>query len=298
MAKEIAILGPTASGKTALALELAHAHNGVILSLDSLALYKEIEIASAKPTPKERGDIIHFGIDVLYPNEPFNVTLFFDLYREASHFSRANNQPLIIVGGTSFYLKAMLEGLSFKPPISSHTKERVQVALNDIENAQAFAHAIDPDFAKRTQKFDRYRLEKWYELFYETGQIPTRYQTRTKQPPIIEELALFEVFIERPILRERIRQRAENMVKNGLIEEVQSLVQRYDKEYPCMKSIGIKETIEYLEGDYDLNTLILQITTHTAQLAKRQQTFNKTQFAQPITQAPIEELGKLIEAYM
>jgi len=163
MAKEIAILGPTASGKTALALQLASEFNGVILSLDSLALYKQIDIASAKPTSKERGDIIHFGIDVLWPNEPFNVTLFFDLYRQASEFAKANNMPLFIVGGTGFYLKAMLDGLSLKPPISPHTKERVNSALRDLQNAQSFAQAIDPDFSKRVEKFDKYRLEKWYE---------------------------------------------------------------------------------------------------------------------------------------
>lgn len=295
---KIAILGPTASGKTALALWLANRFNGVILSLDSLALYKKIDIASAKPTLKERGKIVHFGIDVLYPNEPFNVTLFFELYQEAYDFAKKHNQPLIIVGGTSFYLKAMLEGLSSKPPISAMTKERVQLALKDLNNAQALAWAIDPDFAKKVQKFDRYRLEKWLELFFETGQIPTRYQLRTKQPPIIDKLPIFEVQIERAVLREKIRSRTKKMVQNGLIEEVKFLYKHYGKEPSCMKAIGIKEAIEYLEGRYDLNTLIEQITIHTAQLAKRQQTFNKTQFSSPIIRAPLDQLKDLITPYM
>lgn len=298
MKKEIAILGPTASGKTALALQLAQEFGGVILSLDSLALYKQIDIASAKPTPEERGDIIHFGIDVLWPNEPFNVTLFFDLYTQASQFAKTNNMPLFIVGGTSFYLKAMLEGMSLKPPISATTKNRVSNVLKDLQNAQSFANAIDPSFSSKTEKFDRYRLEKWYELFFETGQIPTLYQAQTKQPPLIEKLPLFEVEIERPILRKRIRARTELMIENGLIDEVRFLVKKYGKEPSCMKAIGIKESIEYLEQKYDMDTLIEQISTHTAQLAKRQQTFNKTQFPSPITRAPAGELKKIIQAYM
>ena len=296
--KEIAILGPTASGKTALALQLASEFNGVILSLDSLALYKEIDIASAKPTPKERGDIIHFGIDHLSPNEPFNVTLFFDLYRQASEFAKRHKKVLFIVGGTGFYLKAMLDGLSTKPPISKVTKERTRMVLEDLQNAQRFAQAVDPNFSKRVEKFDRYRLEKWYELFFGTGQIPSLYQARTKQPPLIKDLPLFEIDIERPILRERIKARTESMIKNGLIEEVKGLVKRYGKEPPCMRAIGIKEVIEYLEGKYDLKTLKEQISTHTAQLAKRQQTFNKTQFPIPVTKASIEELKGIIEIYV
>jgi len=136
------------------------------------------------------------------------------------------------------------------------------------------------------------------ELFFETGQIPSLYQARTKQPPLISDLPLFEVEVERPILRERIKARTQSMVQNGLIDEVKTLLAQYGKERACMKSIGIKEVIAYLEGRYDMNTLIEQITTHTAQLAKRQQTFNKTQFSTPLIKAPVDELKKIIQAYM
>ena len=110
--KEIAIIGSTASGKTALSLQIAHITNSVILSLDSLCVYKDIEIASAKPTLEERGDIIHFGIDEVYPNEEFDVIKFIELYKRTKEYCLLENKNLIIVGGTGFYLKALIEGLS------------------------------------------------------------------------------------------------------------------------------------------------------------------------------------------
>lgn len=108
--KEIAIIGSTASGKTGLSLEIAQQTNSIILSLDSLSVYKEINIASAKPTKVERGDIVHFGIDVLYPNEKFDVIKFFEEYKKAKEYAIKYNKNLIIVGGTGFYLKALIEG--------------------------------------------------------------------------------------------------------------------------------------------------------------------------------------------
>ncbi|MBE0495404.1 MAG: tRNA (adenosine(37)-N6)-dimethylallyltransferase MiaA [Campylobacterales bacterium] len=296
--KQVAILGPTASGKTALALTLARRYKGVILSLDSLALYKEIDIASAKPTLEERGDVPHFGIDVITPDMPFNVTLFFDLYRKAKAFAKEKGQPLIMVGGTSFYLKAMLEGMSEKPPISTATKARVQAALEDIAAVQTLAQTLDPVFAARTEKFDRYRLEKWLELYYETGEIPTAFQARTLQAPLIDSLPLFEIEVERALLRERIKERTQGMLAQGLVTEVQSLEERYGRKPACMKAIGIKEVLGYLDGMCSYEQMEIDIATHTAQLAKRQRTFNKTQFRQPIIKKPVDALAQAISPYM
>ncbi len=110
--KELAIIGSTASGKTGLSLDIASKTNSIILSLDSLSVYKEIDIASAKPTKEERGDIIHFGIDEVYPNEQYDVVEFFESYKKAKNYAKEKEKNLIIVGGTGFYLKALVEGLS------------------------------------------------------------------------------------------------------------------------------------------------------------------------------------------
>lgn len=296
--KQVAILGPTASGKTALALTLANRYNGVILSVDSLALYKEIDIASAKPTLQERGDVPHFGIDVITPDVPFNVTLFFDLYREAKAFALEHNRPLILVGGTSFYLKAMLEGMSEKPPISASIQARVRDALEDIAAVQTLAQTLDPLFASRTEKFDRYRLEKWLELYYATGEIPSAFQKRTLRPPLIADLPLFEIETDREHLRNRIKERTKVMLAQGLVDEVQALEKRYGRAPSCMKAIGIKEVLVYLDGGCSYEAMEEAIATHTAQLAKRQRTFNKTQFTQQIVQQPAETLLEAITPYM
>lgn len=296
--KKIAILGPTASGKTSLALSLAKKHNGVILSLDSLAIYKGVDIASAKPTLKERNGIAHFGIDELLPNASFNVKLFFTLYENAYNYALINKKPLFIVGGTSFYLKAMLEGLSLKPKISPLCTKRVKEALKNIKNAQALADSIDKSFVEKVEKFDRYRLEKWLELYFETGEIPTLFQLKNRQKPIIDSIDIFEVQIDRTILRKYIAKRTRQMIESGLIDEVKELRSNYGVKLSCMKAIGIKETLDYLDEKIDIKKLEELINIHTSQLAKRQQTFNKTQFSNPIIQAPIGALGEIIESYI
>ena len=151
--KEIALIGTTASGKTALSLELAEKTNSIILSLDSLCVYKDIEIASAKPTLEERGDIIHFGIDEVYPNEEFDVIKFIELYKKIERLCFENDKNLIIVGGTGFYLKALIDGLS--QGIDSKIKL-------DISSTEAYdlLYEIDKDYMRKIEKNDRYRIEK------------------------------------------------------------------------------------------------------------------------------------------
>ena len=191
--KTIAILGPTASGKTALSIELAQKYHADILSLDSLSIYKEIDIASAKPTLAERQGIRHFGMDVLLPSEHFDVTMFFDLYKEAKEISLREGKHLIIVGGTGFYLKAMMDGLSSKPEISLHVKEQIENQLLDLEAAYTLIKEHDSSYAPKIASTDRYRIEKWLEIFLTTNEIPSTYLIHAKQEPIIKELALFEI---------------------------------------------------------------------------------------------------------
>lgn len=296
--KKLAILGPTASGKTSLAINLAKKYQAVILSLDSLSIYKDIDIASAKPTLEERGDIPHFGIDEITPNELFSVKDFFKLYKKAYSFAKEHKKPLIIVGGSSFYLKAMLEGLSLKPKISPNTAKRVQRELLNIENAQNLANSIDKEFVKRVEKHDKYRLEKWLELFFETGEIPTLYQKRNKETPIIESIEIFEIEIDRGELRELLKIRTQKMLDDGLIKEIEYLIKTYSLSPSCQKAIGIKESIEYLEKKINLNTLFEKIVVNSARLAKRQQTFNKTQFKTNKTRAPLNALKRKIENYL
>lgn len=285
-----AILGGSGSGKSALSLEIASTYDCVILSLDSLSIYQEIDIASAKPSLEMRQGITHFGIDILRPNEPQNVSNFIQEYYRAKAFCKEHRKHLFIVGGTGFYLKSLLMGLSPSPKLSLSEKSEIESLIHNLGdlNAQyAFLSKIDSLYASKVKPQDCYRIVRALEIYFSTHLTPSAYFTAYPPKPILESCEIFEITLERALLRERIKKRTQEMFKNGLLEEVQTLVSRYGTQYQWAKSIGIKETLEYLNYDSaltqsspisSLESLSDSISTHTAQLAKRQSTFNKTQF--------------------
>ena len=294
--KTIAILGPTASGKTALSIELALNYNAHILSLDSLSIYKEIDIASAKPTRNEQHGVHHFGIDVLSPSEHFDVTMFFTLFKEAREASLRDGKNLILVGGTGFYLKAMMEGLSHKPEISLHVKEKIETQLLDLAASYALIHAYDSVYADKIASSDRYRIEKWLEIFFSTNEIPSTYLLHAKQEPIIKEVTLFEIDTPREHLAHKIKLRTQSMLKQGLIDEVFGLEKHYSRAPQCMKAIGIKEVLDYFDGKLTFRDLGERICFNTIHLAKRQRTFNASQFP-PHLMGDVSSLFGAIEAH-
>jgi len=280
--KEIAILGPTASGKSALAIEIAQKFDANILSLDSLAIYKETDIVSAKPTLQERQGIVHFGIDIMEIFDYFSAATFFDLYRHAREESLHAGKHLIIVGGTSFYLKSLLEGLSPKVTPSKQSLHATAEMMQNLEAAYALIAQKDPDYAAKIAPQDRYRIKKWLEIYHETSLPATLFFARERGRPMIEKIPIFEIAVDRNILRERIAMRTTSMLEAGLIEEVFHLEKRYGRHPAPMKAIGIKETLQYLDGSISYEGLHAAITTHTAQLAKRQETFNTSQFPEKV----------------
>ena len=262
---------------------MAKEFNCAILSLDSLALYKEIDIASAKPTKKERGEIPHFGIDEIEINTPFNVTLFIELYKKADSFCKKENLNLIIVGGTGFYLKTLIEGISKLPKIDNKAKEIVKDQMYNLKKAYTFLKEIDPSYAKKIKPNDRYRIEKALTIFYQTKKIPTIYFKSSPPKPILTDLTLFEISIDKDLLNRRIEQRTYEMFEMGLVDEVANLEFKYTRTPHPMKAIGIKEVLGYFDGRYKLQDTKELIIIHTRQLAKRQKIFNKTQFPPHIT---------------
>ena len=269
--KEIAIIGSTASGKTGLSLEIAHKTNSIILSLDSLSVYKEIDVASAKPSKKERGEIIHFGIDEVHPNEEFDVIQFISCYKKAKGFAQANNKNLIIVGGTGFYLKSLIEGIStgvdFKVKLDSNVGE-----IYDL------LYSLDKDYMSKIKRNDKYRIEKAYAIYKKTNLTPSTYFKENPKVPIAKDLQLFEIIWEKEELKKRIYKRTSMMMNEGIIDEVVYLEKKYTRKPNSMSSIGILETLEFLDGKIDKRQLEEKIASNTIKLAKRQNTFNKGQF--------------------
>lgn len=262
---EIAIIGTTASGKTHLANLLAKNFDAVILSLDSLCVYKEINIASAKPSKEELENFHYFGINLISVNEHFNVDLFIKEYQKAKEFAKLKNLPLIITGGTGFYLKTMIDGLS----------QKIEEIKTDLSNDEIYSLIckIDPDF--KIEKNDTYRLRKWLSIYEITKEIPSIFLKQTRKQGILKNIEIYEIIWERNLLRDRIKIRTEKMLKNGLLEEAKELFFKFHHDTKALNCIGLKECKEYLNGKISLNELENLITTHTAQLAKRQRTFNK-----------------------
>ncbi|MEA1915357.1 MAG: tRNA (adenosine(37)-N6)-dimethylallyltransferase MiaA, partial [Campylobacterota bacterium] len=276
--KQIAIIGPTASGKSSLAVDIAKETNSVILSLDSLSVYKQIDIASAKPTKKEQQGILHFGIDVIQPNEDFDVVQFLACYEKAKNHALEHGKNLIIVGGTGFYLKTLIDGISPSVEISTTTQQYVQKKMQDSSSAYALLQKVDPSYMKKIKHNDTYRITKALEIYKQSGLSPSDFFQQNPKVPIAPELQLFEIIWDAQDLRKRISLRTEQMIAQGVINEVIDLEQTYGRLPNCMRSIGIAEVLDYLDGKSTRAQLEEFISIHTAQLAKRQRTFNRNQF--------------------
>ena len=292
--KVIAILGPTASGKSALAISLALKHDALIFSLDSLAVYKELDIASAKPSIQEQAGIRHFGIDELCIDQPFNVTDVARLYKEALEEAKELKKPLIIVGGSSFYLKSLLTGLSTLPSYTKETIEATKKQLEDLPSAFAFLASVDPLSAQSIAPNDKYRLEKLLLLYKQTKTAPSLYFKEHPPQPLIEAMPIFTITMEKELLHERIGKRTKIMIENGLIDEIAKAEKKYGRAHQSMKAIGVIEVLEYLDAKLTRQELIEKIAHNTRQLAKRQTTFNQSQFEDAVF-GSAKELEEKIE---
>jgi len=216
-----------------------------------------------------------------------------DLYKTVKRTCEKDGKNLIIIGGTSFYLKSLLQGLSSIPKITKNIEAKVDDLLKDVNYAHSYLAKIDPTFANSLLKNDKYRIQKAL-LIYEASKItPTEWFKNNPPKPIIENLDIFNIEVSRDILRKRIEKRTYKMLELGLIDEICYLEQKYTRKPNSMGAIGIVEVLEYLDSKVTKKQMLENISIHTAQLAKRQQTYNKTQF-ENIVNAPLDELEKCI----
>ncbi|EDZ63421.1 tRNA delta(2)-isopentenylpyrophosphate transferase [Sulfurimonas gotlandica GD1] len=291
--KQLAIIGPTASGKSDLAIKTALKTDAYILSIDSLSIYKEIDIVSAKPSKEELNQVKHFGIDVLNPDDYFSVDIFIDLYRDIKKLCEKDGKNLIIVGGTSFYLKSLLSGLSSIPNIDANVTLKVKKELQNLQECYKLLSDADPEYMQNISQNDAYRIEKALLIYRASSLTPTKWFKQNPPKPIIENLDIYNIDVDRDVLRDRISKRTHKMLNMGLIDEICYLEQKYTRLPHSMGSIGIVEVLEYLDGKTTQEQMCELISTHTAQLAKRQQTFNRTQF-ENISSAKLEDLERIL----
>lgn len=275
---EIAIIGPTACGKSDTALTVAQKTDALILSLDSLSLYKEVDIASAKPSKEELASVLHFGVDILYPNEPFNAALFMDEYERAKQEAIRAQKNLIIVGGSSFYLKSMIDGLTDMPPISEAARmQALELVKEDISQAYELLKSVDNEFASNVKEADSYRIGRGLEIYFEFGVAASELFASLPKKRVADSLKIYEIVVEREELRAKIRQRTAKMFEVGLLDEAVYLSQKYGADTKPIGSIGLKEAMQHLNGEISREECEELVAIHTSQLAKRQVTFNKSQ---------------------
>jgi tRNA dimethylallyltransferase len=276
MERMIAIIGPTAVGKTKVSIDLAKALDTEIISGDSMLVYKNMNIGTAKPTSSEQGAIPHYLIDILEPQADFSVVDFIEL---ASRYISVINQKSkipILAGGTGLYVKALLEGYQFNPTPSDEAL-RAQLEGLAKEYGNQFLHdklaRVVPDTAARLHPNDLRRVIRALEVFYLSGD--TISQNKVTEPhKLLYNTVVIGLTMERNLLYDRINQRVDLMISQGLVEEVARLLESgISVDCQAMQGIGYKEIVKFLNKEIDLPTAIDNIKQATRNFAKRQLTW-------------------------
>lgn len=274
----IFLMGPTASGKTELAVQIAQKLNAEIISVDSALVYKGMDIGTAKPTMEERKGIPHHLIDILDPAEVYSTGSFrkaaLNLMEDITHRGK---MPLL-VGGTMLYFNALFNGLAELPEANSELRKKLDEELQEKgrEAMHERLKTLDPGSAIRIHPNDPQRVQRALEVYELTGKPLTQIISESKSDPIpYQQIKLIVAPKERKQLHEIIARRFNLMVEQGLIEEVKYLFERGDlnEKLPAIRAVGYRQVWSYLQGEYDQELMIEKGIIATRQLAKRQFTW-------------------------
>lgn len=269
--KIIALAGPTASGKSNIAIEIAKKIDAEIISCDSRLVYKDFNIGTAKPTTVEMQDIKHYMIDIASPQIVYSVS---DYVNTAKKIIENTSKNLIITGGTGFYMKALLEGLDI-PKVAADEDFRKKMREIAKKNGNDFLYEklmqIDPKMAEKLHKNDVFRIIRALEIFKNTNERPS-IQQKIKKTNF--DAIYFGLNAEnRDFLYDKINTRTHQMIELGLITEVENLIKKYGKNLHLLNTLGYQEIVEYLNKESSLDEAILKIQKKTRNYAKRQITW-------------------------
>ncbi len=277
MDKIICIVGPTASGKTRLSVELAKALGAEIVSCDSMQIYKYMDIGTAKPTAAEKQGIVHHMMDFLDPRESYSVSRY---VRETDPIVQdilSRGKPVVIVGGTGLYLDSLIAGREFAPfPQSGKREELTHIAeTQGIQVLMEQLRAVDPEAAARIHPSNQKRVIRALEIWLETGKTMTQHDLESKAiPPKYQPLYLGLDYENRQDLYDRIDLRVDVMLEQGLVEEVRNLLAMgIPASATGLQAIGYKELIQYLSGQGTLQEAREAIQLGSRRYAKRQRTW-------------------------
>ena len=271
----LCLAGPTASGKTALAVELAKDLNGEVVSCDSMQVYRRMDIGTAKPSREEMQGIPHHMIDVAEPDEDFSVSRYCAMAAPIVDDIVARGKTAIIAGGTGLYMDSLIRGNDFAPFPSTGVRERLEAEADEVGLPAMLARLreIDPDTADRVS--DRKRILRALEVYLETGETITEHNRKTRLiPPKYTPLWLGLDFADRGELYRRIDKRVDIMLEMGLMEEIRSLLDSgIPEKCTAMQAIGYKEFVNALEGREPLSQAAEEVKKASRHYAKRQLTW-------------------------
>ena len=274
--KVIVICGPTASGKTRLSIELAKKINGEIISCDSMQIYKDMTIGTAKPTIEEMDGVKHYLVDYVSPEERYSVADYKkDAIKAIKEVLQKGKVP-IVVGGTGLYIESLLYGIEFneiKVDLQYRKKLGEIEEKEGLDTLYELATKIDEEAIKKISRNDRKRIYRILEIYHSTGKTKTELEIESRKNGPEFDYILFGITMDREKLYDRINKRVDIMIQNGLIEEVKELLKKYKNFPTAMQGLGYKEVVSYLKGEYSKEEMIDKIKMETRRYAKRQLTW-------------------------
>lgn len=274
--KVIVICGPTASGKTSLSIEVAKKIDGEIISCDSMQIYKEMNIGTAKPTVEEMQGIPHYMLDFVLPSERYSVADFKEAATDRIEDILKREKVPIIVGGTGLYVDALTKNITY-PEIEIDLEYRKQleelIKENGLESLYEEAKKIDEKAMQTISKNDKKRIMRVLEIYHQTGKTKTQLESESRLTPPPYEYIVFAINMEREKLYERINKRVDIMIDQGLIEEVEDLTKKYEEFPTAMQGLGYKEVVSYLKKEITKEEMIEKLKMETRRYAKRQLTW-------------------------
>jgi len=275
----IAIVGPTASGKSALALRLARGHGGEIVSCDSLQVYRGLDVGSAKPTPDERRLVPHHLVDVVDPDEPFSAADYARRAREALGSIRARRAVPLVAGGSGLYLRALLYGLFEGPSRDEALRRRLEgmAARHGDTRLHRWLARVDPPAAARINAADRVRIVRALEVFHKTGRPLSGHHQEGATPLLGFDVRVLGLAPPREALRRAVEARTARMLADGLVDETRRLAERYGTGLRPLQSIGYRQALAVLDGAIDVAEAQRDIVKATMRYAKRQMTWFRHQ---------------------
>ena len=277
--KVIVIVGPTASGKTSLSIELAKKINGEIVSCDSMQIYKDMDIGSAKPTKEEMQGIKHYLIDEVNPTKRFSVAEYKKRAEDAIEEILLKEKVPIVVGGTGLYANSLIYGIEYEDiKFDEEYREKLMEIAKSEEGLKSLyeeAEKIDKEAMEKISINDKKRIIRVLEIYHVTGKNKTNQEKESRKNEIKYDYKIYGINMERNILYDRINKRVDIMLKQGLEEEVKNLLKKYPEFPTAMQAIGYKEFIQYFDGEITKEEAVEKIKQETRRYAKRQLTWFK-----------------------